>query len=195
MVAAPVAAPPAPPARCGGQAGRGRPRGRGQTRFYAFSSRSEDAASDVVIICIVPVCHRDSSILFDPGSTYSYVSSYFASYMDISRDSLSAPVYVSTLVRDSIVVDRVYRPRIVTIGGYENRVNLFLLNMVDFDAILGMDRLLCYHAILDYHAKTVTLAMPGLPQLEWRGTLDYIPSRVVSFINSCRMVEKGIHLL
>ncbi|XP_070032468.1 uncharacterized protein [Nicotiana tomentosiformis] len=46
-----------------------------------------------------------------------------------------------------------------------------------------------YHAILDCHAKTVTLAMPDLPWLEWRGTLDYIPSRVVSFLKEQRMVE------
>ncbi|XP_070042918.1 uncharacterized protein [Nicotiana tomentosiformis] len=63
--------------------------------------------------------------------------------------------------------------------------------MVDFDVILGMNGLSSYHAILDYHAKTMTLAMPRLPQLEWRCTLDYIPSRVVSFLKAQRMVEKG----
>ncbi|XP_070004805.1 uncharacterized protein [Nicotiana sylvestris] len=40
--------------------------------------------------------------------------------------------------------------------------------MVDFDVILGMDWLSPYHSILDNHAKVVTLAMPGLPRLEWR---------------------------
>ncbi|XP_070048805.1 uncharacterized protein [Nicotiana tomentosiformis] len=62
--------------------------------------------------------------------------------------------------------------------------------MVDFDIILGMDWLSPYHAILDCHAKTVTPAMPGLPQLEWIGVLDYVPSKVISFIKTQRMVEK-----
>ncbi|XP_070045227.1 uncharacterized protein [Nicotiana tomentosiformis] len=62
--------------------------------------------------------------------------------------------------------------------------------MVDFDVILGIDWLSPYHAILDYHAKTVTLVMPGLLRLEWRGSLDYVPSRVVSFLKAHRMVEK-----
>ncbi|XP_070050584.1 uncharacterized protein [Nicotiana tomentosiformis] len=48
-----------------------------------------------------------------------------------------------------------------------------------------------YHAILDCHTKTVTLAIPGLPWLEWRGTLDYVPSRVVSFLKAQQMVKKG----
>ncbi|XP_070041458.1 uncharacterized protein [Nicotiana tomentosiformis] len=63
--------------------------------------------------------------------------------------------------------------------------------MVDFDVIFGMDWLSPYHAILDFHSKTVTLAMPGLLRLEWMGALDYIPSKVVSFLKAHRMVRKG----
>ncbi|XP_070036666.1 uncharacterized protein [Nicotiana tomentosiformis] len=114
---------------------------------------------------MVPVCHKDASVLFDPGSTYSYVSSYFAPYLDISRESLSSPIYVSMPVGDSFFVDHVYQSCSVVIGDFETRVDLLLLNMVDFDAILGMDWLSSYHAIQDCHAETVTLAMPGLPQL------------------------------
>ncbi|XP_070036564.1 uncharacterized protein [Nicotiana tomentosiformis] len=33
--------------------------------------------------------------------------------------------------------------------------------------------------------------MLGLPWLEWRGTLDYIPNKVVSFLKAQWMVEKG----
>ncbi|XP_070042587.1 uncharacterized protein [Nicotiana tomentosiformis] len=62
--------------------------------------------------------------------------------------------------------------------------------MVDFDVILVMDWLSPYHAILNCHAKTVALALPGLLWLEWRGTLDYVPSRVISFLKAERMVRK-----
>ncbi|XP_070026358.1 uncharacterized protein [Nicotiana sylvestris] len=151
----------------------------------------EAVASDSIIIGIVPVCHRDASVNFDPGSTYSHVSSYFASRLGVSRDSLSSHVYVSTLVGDSIVVDRVYLLCLVVLSGFETKADLLLLSMVDFDIILGMDWLSPHYAILDCHAKTVTLAMPGLPWLEWRSTLDYVPSRVISFLKSQRMVDKG----
>ena len=98
------------------------------------------------------------------------MSSYFASYLGISRDSLSSSIYVSTPVGESIIVDRVYRSCLMVISGFETRADLLLLSMVDFDIILGMDWLLPYHAILDCHSKTVTLAMLGLPRMEWRGT-------------------------
>ncbi|XP_070036936.1 uncharacterized protein [Nicotiana tomentosiformis] len=93
MVTAPVATPPSQLARGGGQTGRGHPRGGGQARYYALPTRKEEVASDSVITCIVLICHRDASVLFDPGYTYSYVSSYFAPYLGIPRDSLGSSVY------------------------------------------------------------------------------------------------------
>ncbi|XP_070015585.1 uncharacterized protein [Nicotiana sylvestris] len=63
--------------------------------------------------------------------------------------------------------------------------------MVDFDVILGMDWLLPHYATLDCHIKIVTLAMPGVSRVEWRGTLDHTPCRVVSFPKAQRMVSKG----
>nr|XP_009769263.1 PREDICTED: uncharacterized protein LOC104220145 [Nicotiana sylvestris] len=40
---------------------------------------------------------------------------------------------------DSIIVDRVYHSSVVTIGSLKTRVDLLLLDMVDFDIILAMD--------------------------------------------------------
>ncbi|XP_070015552.1 uncharacterized protein [Nicotiana sylvestris] len=39
---------------------------------------------------------KDASLFFDPGSTYSYVSSYFASFLDMPHSSLDALMHVST---------------------------------------------------------------------------------------------------
>ncbi|XP_070015424.1 uncharacterized protein [Nicotiana sylvestris] len=191
MVAALVVVLPTQLARGGGWTGRGRPRGGGLARFYVFLGRIGAVASGSVITGMIPVCHRGASVLFNLGSTYSHVSSYFAPYLDISHKSLSFLIYVSTPVVDSIVVDRVYPSCLVVISGFKTRIGLLLHSMVDFDVILGMDWLAPYHVILDCHAKTVMLALPGLPRLEWRGTLDYIPSGVMSFLKAKRMVEKG----
>ncbi|XP_070004991.1 uncharacterized protein [Nicotiana sylvestris] len=131
-----------------------------------MSGRPEAKASDTVITGMVSVCSRDASVLFDLGSTYSYVSSYFAPYLVVPRDSFSAPVYMSTPMGNSIVLDHVYRACMVVIWGLETHVDLLLLDMVDFDVILGMDWLSPYHATLDCYAKTVTLALRGFPRLE-----------------------------
>ncbi|XP_070010901.1 uncharacterized protein [Nicotiana sylvestris] len=63
--------------------------------------------------------------------------------------------------------------------------------MVDFDMVLGMDWLSSCHANLDYHAKTMTLAMPSFPCIECQGSLDYVPSGVISYLKAQRMVGNG----
>jgi len=180
MLTGPVTPSVVRPPRGRGQVGWGRPRGGGQpgrgqlvgapARFYAFPARPDAEASDAVITGIISVCVKDASVLFDPGSTYSYVSSLFAPFLGVSRESLSTHVYVSTPVGDSVVVNQIYRSCIIIFCGYETRADLLLLEMIDFEIILGMDWLSPYHAILDCHAKIVTLTMPVFPRLEWKGS-------------------------
>ncbi|XP_070050457.1 uncharacterized protein [Nicotiana tomentosiformis] len=45
---------------------------------------------------------------------------------------------------------------------------------------------------MDCHAKTVTLVMPWFLRLEWTGTLEHVPNRVVSFLKADRMIKKGL---
>ncbi|XP_070038241.1 uncharacterized protein [Nicotiana tomentosiformis] len=54
-----------------------------------------------------------------------------------------------------------------------------------------MDWLSPYHAILDLHAKTITLAIPALPGLEWNGSSVSTSNQVISFLKARHMVEKG----
>ncbi|XP_070026438.1 uncharacterized protein [Nicotiana sylvestris] len=207
MITTPVVWPP----RGGGQVDRGRPRGGGQTRggqspiaqpgggqpagalvrFYAFLARPDVVASDAVIACTNSVCGKDASVLFDPGSTYLYMSSLFAHFLDIPRESLGTFVYVSTPVDDSLVVDQIYRSYVVTFYGYETRADLLLLDIIDFEVILGMDWLSPYHTILDCHANTVTLAVPELPILEWKCSSFSSSSRVISFMKARHLVDEG----
>ena len=88
---------------------------------------------------LILICHRPAMVLFYPGSTYSYVSTYFAPSLDILCESLDLPIRVSTPIRDSIVVDRVYQLCTATLMGYDTHADLKVLDMIDFDVILGMD--------------------------------------------------------
>ena len=68
---------------------------------------------------------------------------------------------------------------------------LGILEMVDFDVILGMTWLSPNFGILDCNAKTVTLAKPGTDPLLWEGDYTFTPVRIISFLRAKRMVSKG----
>lgn len=96
-----------------------------QACCYAFPSRTEAIASDVVIPSIFLVYHRYASVLFDLCSIYSYVSSYFSFVLHI----WICLMFMCLLHWYYIMVDRIYRSCSVTIEGYETRIGLLLLNM------------------------------------------------------------------
>lgn len=73
------------------------------------------------------------------------------------------PLRVSTLVGDSLVLDRVFRYFVVTVRDTDTYVDLIIIDKVDFDVILGIDRLSHFQASMNFFAKTVPLAMPGKP--------------------------------
>ncbi|XP_070025688.1 uncharacterized protein [Nicotiana sylvestris] len=163
-----------------GLAGRVRPRGGGQTRrgqpATAKSGGSQPAGA----------LTRFYAILARPD-----VLAIDAVITGIPREPLGTPIYVSTLVVDFVVVDRIYQSCVVTFCGYETRANLLLLDMISFEVILSMDWLSRCHAILDCHAKTVTLPMSELPRLEWKGSSVSSSSQVISFLKAWHLVEKG----
>ena len=48
-----------------------------------------------------------------------------------------------------------------------------------------------YYFVYDCNAKTVTLAILGVPRVEWKGASGSYPSKVISSIRARRLVYKG----
>ena len=137
--------------------------------MLCFPGRSEAETSDSVIIGNLLVCDCMASVLFDPRSTFSYASSSFYNGLNLHCELVDMSIRVSTLVGESVIVEKVYRSCPMTFMETNTHVDLVILEMVDFDVILGMTWLSPNFAILDCNAKTVTLAKPGTDPLVWGG--------------------------
>ena len=101
--------------------------------------------------------------LIDLGSMHFFVSVSFAGLLGMLIDSMNFDLFVATHLGDSIVVNKILRDCCVMIGYREMTVDLILLDLQDFDVILGMDWLASYHASIDYFGKRVTFSIPGQP--------------------------------
>ena len=102
------------------------------------------------------------------------------------------PIRVSTTVGESVIVEKVYRSCLVTFVRSNTHVDLVILEMVDFDVILGMTWLSPNFAILDCNAKTVTLAKPGTDPSVWEGDYTSTPIRIIFFFVLREWLVKGV---
>ncbi|XP_070022449.1 uncharacterized protein [Nicotiana sylvestris] len=128
-------------------------------------------ASDAAITCILRVCALDAYALMDLGSTFSYVTPYFALDFGIEPEQLFEPFSVSTSVGDPVIASRIYRGCVIIIQDREITIDLIELEMVDFDVIIGMDWLYKCYAILDCRAKVVKFEFPNELVREWKGNI------------------------
>ena len=109
---------------------------------------------------------------------------HFSNGLNLHCELLDMPIRVSTPVGESVIVEKVYRSCLVNFVGSNTHVDLVILEMVDFDVILGMTCLSSNFAILDCNAKTVTLAKPGTDLLVWEGDYISTPIRIISFLRA-----------
>ncbi|WMV59720.1 hypothetical protein MTR67_053105 [Solanum verrucosum] len=171
------------------QPGREVARHDDRAQCYAFPDNNEAEDSDKVIICTILVCDRMANVLFDPGSTYSYVSVSFSSDFDMICDILDTPIRVSTPVEESAIVTHAYHACPILFMGFQTWDDLVILDMIDFDIILGMTWLSPYYVVLNCNTKSVTLEIPGWEKLEWEGVYKPKQTKIISSIRASKLVE------
>ena len=80
---------------------------------------------------------------------------------------------------------------LMMIGYREMPVDLVLLDLQDFDVILGMDWLASYHASIDCFGKMVIFSIPGQPEFGFEGKHVDRPLRLISTLRANSQLRKG----
>ena len=81
----------------------------------------------------------------------------------------------------------------MVIGGDSLAANLIHLEIVNFDVILGMDFFGIYRAMVDCFRKVVTFQSLGMPEFEFVGERNVLPSCLISALAAERLMKKGCH--
>ena len=93
--------------------------------------------------------------LLDPGASLFFVTPYVAINIDVLLEKNLEPFSVSTLVSESILVERVCCDYIISVNHKDTMAHLVELDMVDFDVILGMNWLHVLYASVECRTRVV----------------------------------------
>ena len=94
--------------------------------------------------------------MFDSKASHSFISTSFASMLNLEFAPLHYSLYVETPMGGKMEAKWVCNACVLYIEGYEVTIDLVFLDMSSFDVIVGMDWLAQHHVVLDCYLKKVT---------------------------------------
>ncbi|KAL0536475.1 hypothetical protein IC582_025424 [Cucumis melo] len=161
-----------------------------QGRVFA-TNRTEAEKAGTVVTGTLPVLGHYALVLFDSGSSHSFISSAFVSHARLEVEPLHHVLSVSTPSGECMLSKEKVKACQIEIAGHVIEVTLIVLDMLDFDVILGMDWLAANHASIDCSRKEVTFNPPLMTSFKFKGGGSKSLPQIISAIRASKLLSQG----
>ena len=95
-------------------------------------------------------------VLFDSGASHSFIVASVVRELGLEVETLEEPLDVSSPLGTRVSVDLICRGYELQIFAILLTMDLRVMDMLEFDVILGMDWLTAYRVVIDCERKRVT---------------------------------------
>ncbi|KAA0046085.1 pol protein [Cucumis melo var. makuwa] len=161
-----------------------------QGRVFA-TNKTEAEKAGTVVTGTLPVLGHYALVLFDSGSSHSFISSAFVSHAHLEVEPLHHVLSVSTPSGECMLSRETVKACQIEIAGHVIEVTLIVLDMLDFDVILGMDWLAANHASIYCSRKEVTFNPPSMASFKFKGGGSKSLPQVISAIRASKLLSQG----
>ncbi|CAA0840140.1 Unknown protein, partial [Striga hermonthica] len=165
-------------------------RDRQQARVFAVDQREADehpgTMSGMIVLNDVPVY-----ALFDTGATHSFISRRCLEAIGVHSLTTVDPLEVSLASGRKIVTEARATDLSLSIGGHILTSDAYVIEMRDFDLILGMDWLTRFHADIRCHDREITRYLPGDDQITYFGSRTRTLPHIISMATAKRILRRG----
>ena len=101
-----------------------------------------------------------AKILFDYGASHSFVATSSVDVLGLEVETLDEPLCVSSPLGTRVGIDLICRDCELEISGILLTVDLWVMDISDFDVILGMDWLTAHRVIINCDSRRITAYIP-----------------------------------
>ncbi|KAL0546363.1 hypothetical protein IC582_016271 [Cucumis melo] len=161
-----------------------------QGRVFA-TNKTEAEKAGTVVTGTLPVLGHYALVLFDSGSSHSFISSAFVLHARLEVEPLHHVLSVSTPSGECMLSKEKVKACQIEIVGHVIEITLIVLDMLDFDVILGMDWLAVNHASIDCSRKEVTFNPPSMASFKFKGGGSKSLPQVISAIRASKLLSQG----
>ena len=122
--------------------------------MFAFSKQDAQTSNDVISGTLY-IDSLHAHVLINLGATHTYVSPLFVSQLKVHPKKLNEIISVTTPGNKILESQEYIDGCQVRIAKHDLPIQMILLDMVDFDIIIGMDWLARNYAMMDCRTKVV----------------------------------------
>ncbi|GKV10897.1 hypothetical protein SLEP1_g22202 [Rubroshorea leprosula] len=151
----------------------------------------KEAAAIDVITDTLPVNSDYAHVLFDSGASHSFIARSYALKRALPVDTSDCELHVDTPLGGVMTTKEMCRTVDIYIDGRQLSASLFVLDISDFDIILGMDWLSKHFASIDCHRKWVIFNILGEPEFSFQGSGSFAPPVLVSALQAQKYLVNG----
>ena len=126
-----------------------------QGRVYAVIPPVESADQPVIQGTFL-LSRLWARVLFDYGASHSFIAASVVIELGLEAETLEEPLYVSSPLGIRVRIGMICRGCELEISGTLLTVDLRIMDMSEFDVILGMDWLTAYKVVIDCECRRVT---------------------------------------
>ncbi|KAL0537354.1 hypothetical protein IC582_026332 [Cucumis melo] len=161
-----------------------------QGKVFA-TNKTEAKRAGNVVTGTLPVLWHYALVLFDSGSSHSFISSTFVLHARLEVEPIYHVLSVSTPSGESMLSKEKVKACQIEIAGHVIEVTLLVLDMHDFDVILGMDWLAANHASIDYSRKEVAFNPLLMASFKFKGEGSRSLPKVISTMRASKRLSQG----
>ena len=108
-------------------------------------------------------------ILFDSGASHSFISATCVRGLGLEVETLEEPLYVSSPLGIRVSVDMICWGCVLEIFGILLTMDLRVMDMSEFDVILGMDWLTAHRVVIDCECRRVAASTQDSIRVTFQG--------------------------
>ena len=99
-------------------------------------------------------------VLFDYSASHSFIAASCVKDLGLEVETLEKSLYVNSPLGTKVSIDMICRDCELEISGILLTVDLWFMDMSEFDVILGMDWLTTHRVVIDCDRRRVTAYTP-----------------------------------
>ncbi|KAL0543907.1 hypothetical protein IC582_019012 [Cucumis melo] len=161
-----------------------------QGKVFA-TNKIEAERAGTVVTGTLPVLGHYALVLFDSGSSRSFISFAFVLHARLEVEPLHHVFSISTPSGECMLSKEKVKACQIEIAGHVIEVTLLVLGMLDFDVILGMDWLAANHASIDCSGKEVAFNPPSMTSFKFKGEGSRSLPQVILAMRASKLLIQG----